>query len=337
MDIVFLPQHLVALVVFIIIIVSLVVAVMRKWMITYALLISNLIVFVLTMIFMDQILGSFNETALMQGKIVFDYAGLGFRPLYLSVEYLPQNYTLFTSMFIHGGFVHIFGNMLVLFFVGVAFEQRVGWKKFLVIYLITGVVGALAHSIFNLDFPNQYVTLIGASGAIFGIMGAFAFAYPRDEVVMPIPLGFFMIMRRIKVIYAVLLFAVLETIIVFIDVNDNTAHFAHLGGLVAGVVLAAILIRRKKVGGTATSETMYYDSYAQQHPRDIDFPSLKKFAITPELRDMLKKIENETVPQVRDIWLEHFFEKAVCPRCGKSLNHFNQKIWCDSCGFKSKY
>jgi hypothetical protein len=135
----------------------------------------------------------------------------------------------------------------------------------------------------------------------------------------------------------VLLFAAIETFLIWISFNDQTAHLAHLGGLAGGAILAAILIRRKKVGSTAKAETIYYDSYAQQQPRDIDFSSLKKLATTPELRDMLKKIENETVPQVRDIWLEHFFEKAVCPRCGKNLNHFNQKVWCDSCGFKSKY
>jgi len=52
---------------------------------------------------------------------------------------------------------------------------------------------------------------------------------------------------------------------------------------------------------------------------------------------MLKRIESETVPQVRDIWLDHFLEKTKCPKCGKTLNHLDNEIWCESCGFKSNY
>ena len=87
---------------------------------------------------------------------------------------------------------------MVFFFVGMAFEQRIGWKKFLTIYLLTGVCGALTHSLLNL---GSGIVLIGASGAIFGILGAFAFSYPRDEVVMPIPLGIIMVFRRIKKVF----------------------------------------------------------------------------------------------------------------------------------------
>ena len=52
---------------------------------------------------------------------------------------------------------------------------------------------------------------------------------------------------------------------------------------------------------------------------------------------MLKKIENETVPQVRDVWLEHFFDNATCPKCRKNLNHFDGKVWCENCGFRTDY
>ena len=106
-------------------------------------------------------------------------------------------------------------------------------------------------------------------------MGAYAFSYPQDKVVMPIPLGFFMILRRIKVIYAVLIFALIETVIVILDVQDNTAHFAHLGGLIGGVVLAAILIKNRKTSNKQ-GETIYYDSYSNQKLKKIDLNQLKK-------------------------------------------------------------
>jgi membrane associated rhomboid family serine protease len=324
MDLVVLEIDPVSIVAIGIMIGSLVFAYVRKRMMTYALIVANFIVFVLTIAFQIQtVFGSVSV-------IIWD---LGFRPIYLSFEYSPQIYTLFTSMFVHSGFAHIIGNMIIFFFMGMAFEQRIGAKKFIIIYLITGVCGALTHSLLNL---GSAITLIGASGAIFGIMGAFAFSYPRDEVVMPIPLGIIMVLRRIKVVYAVLIFAALETVIVMLDVQDNTAHFAHLGGLISGFIMAAILIGRKKTH-TEKGQTIYYDSYTPQTPSKIDLSKLKKLANTSELKEMLKKVENETVPQVRDVWLETFFEKATCPKCKNRINHFNRKVWCEHCGFSTIY
>jgi membrane associated rhomboid family serine protease len=318
MDIVILPISLVSIIAICVIVGTLVIAYSKKLLITYALIFANFIVFVISVIFPE---------------VIYD---LGFRPIYLSPGFTPQLYTLFTSMFIHGGFLHIIGNMMVFFFVGMAFEQRVGWKKFLTIYILTGVCGALAHSLLNL---GSGIVLIGASGAIFGIMGAFAFSYPRDEVVMPIPLGIIMVFRRIKVVYAVLIFAAMETVIVMLDVQDTTAHFAHIGGLVSGVVLAAIIIKNKKAGkeSSASVETIYYDSYPSPKLRKINFSALGKLATNHDLEDELKRIENETVPQVRDVWLEHFLERTKCPRCHKALNHFDGKTWCEDCGFKINY
>jgi membrane associated rhomboid family serine protease len=291
--------------------------IIKKIMISYVLIISNIVIFIFTLIYYNQIV-----------------SGLGFRPIYLSTEFFPQIYTLFTSMFIHGGFAHIFGNMLVFFFVGIPFEQRIGLRKFLIVYLITGVCAALAHSLLNLGSP---IPLIGASGAIFGIMGAFAFSYPRDEIIMPIGIGI-MFLTRIKVMYAVLFFAIIETIVVAIDIQDTTAHFAHLGGLISGFILAAVLIKpKKKVKDGASFQTIYNYPNTPQNNVKKDYPSLRNLADTTELKEMLKKIENETLPQIRDVWLEHYLEKTICPKCKKQLNHFDGKIWCENCGFKTEY
>ena len=301
-----------SLICIIIMIGAIIIAFVKKFLLTYVFIASNFIIFVITII---------------QPEIISE---LGFRPIYLSIEYLPQIYTIFTSMFLHGGFMHIIGNMIILLFMGMAFEQRIGMKNFLAIYILTGICAALSHSFIDL---RSDVPLIGASGAIFGIMGAFAYSYPKDEVIMPIPLGIIMIFRRIKVMYAVVMFAILETIIVFYEAQtemySNTAHLAHVGGLLSGVVIAVVIIGKqgeKTKNGKQTA--IYYDSEQMPKKKQIDFKVLKKLAITPELRDMLKRIENETVMQVRDIWLEHFFEKITCPICGKQLNHNNKKIWC---------
>jgi len=329
MDLVIYPQHWTAFLCIAIMIGALVFAIIKKWMMTYALIITNIIVFVLTIIFFTEIVYGVTDNVQL-------YAGLGFRAIYLQAEQLPQLYTLFTSMFIHGGFLHIFGNMLILFFIGLPFEERIGWKKFILIYLLSGIIGTLAYSVLDL---GSNVPLIGASGAIFGLMGAFAFSYPRDEVVMPIGIGI-LFLTRIKVIYAVAFWAVVETVLIWWEstsgVVSGTAHYAHLGGLIGGALLAAIFLRGRKTH-TKENKTIYYDSFQAQKPIRINYSNLRKLATTPELKKMLDKIEKENVPQVQDIWLEHFLEKVRCPKCSANLNHFDRRIWCENCGFKEKY
>ncbi len=316
MDVVFLQPSWISLVAIGIMVGTLVVAFLKKISLTYSIIIANFFVFLISLFFRTQII---NE--------------LGFRPIYLSLQMFPNVYTLFTSMFVHSDFLHILGNMFVFFFMGIAFEQRVGPKKFLLIYLITGVCGALTHSLLNID---SMIPLIGASGAIFGILGAFAYAYPRDEIVMPVPIGIMFIMR-IKVIYATILFAVFETVIVMFSVQDSTAHFAHLGGLASGVILAAILLRHRTDKQTQTTSISPLDYMQIKKDDTIDFSHLTKLVKTSEEKKILQRIEKENVLQVRNMWLEHFLEKVTCPVCNRPLNHLNRKIWCEQDHFQTDF
>ena len=153
---------------------------------------------------------------------------------------------------------------------------------------------------------------------------------------MPIPVGI-MFITRIKVIYAALLFAVMETIIVILDVKDNTAHFAHIGGLVSGVILAVILIGNQGQKVEQATATVYYDLSQVPKKKKINFTNLKNLATTPEMRQELTKIEQENVLQVRDMWLDHFLEQTRCPKCNKPLQFFNGKIWCEEDHYKTTY
>lgn len=316
MEIVFFEPSYVSLVACAIMIGTLVVAFLRKITLTYAIIIGNFFVFLISLFFRSEII---NE--------------LGFRPVYLSLELFPNSYTLFTSMFVHSDFIHILGNMFVFFFMGVAFEQRIGAKRFLVIYLITGICGALTHSLLNI---GSAIPLVGASGAIFGILGAFAFAYPRDEVVMPVPIGIMFIMR-IKVIYAAILFAILETVIVTLSAPTTTAHFAHLGGLASGVVLAAVLLRKQTREIKRSNQTNPLDYMQIKRTDSINVSHLKQLVKTPEQNKILQRIENENVLQVRDMWLDHFLEKVTCPVCNRTLSHAGRKIWCEQDHFETEY
>jgi len=306
---------MISLLAIVIMIVTLVIGYLRKLMITYTIIIANFLVFALSIFFSrigDQ---------------------LAFNPKYLSLNQFPQLYTLFTSMFVHANFLHILGNMLVFFFIGAAFEQRIGPKKFLFIYLVTGVIGALTFSLANI---NTDVLLVGASGAIFGVLGAFAYSYPRDEVVMPVPIGI-MIIMRIKVIYATIIFSVVETIVVFLSVQDNTAHLAHFGGLVSGVIFAALLVGKQ---GEKLKHNEGMNAYRVAPVSDsdtINFSHLGEIAGTSQLKTMLERIQKENVLQVRNIWLEHFLDRATCPVCGKPLHHLDRKIWCDDKHFQTDY
>ena len=313
MDLVFFQPSIISIVAIAIMIATLILAYVKKIMMTYALIIANLIVFFLSVIFRQEIIGE-----------------LGFRPVYLSLEYSPQIYTLFTAMFLHADILHLIGNMLVFFFMGIAFEDRIGWKRFLIIYLITGICGSLIHSILNLDPSVSSIPLV---------LGAFAYAYPRDEVVMPIPIGIMFIMK-IKVIYAAIIFAVMETVFVFLGGGQsNTAHYAHFGGLISGVIIAAILLERRTEQVNTKGQRIYVDPNTQYEgrPRDINYTTLQELAVTPSLREELKRIKNETVPQVRDIWLNHFLDQTICPKCGKPLKYQSNKIHCENNHFSLKY
>jgi len=271
----------------------------RRIMMTFALITANFLVFFISSLY---------HVAFFE---------LGFQPVYLSDGKILSWYTLVTSMFVHANLPHILGNMLVLFFVGLAFEQRIGSKRFLIIYLITGICGAITFSVVNLEAKTL---LVGASGAIFGILGTFAAAYPRDEVVIPIPIGI-MFITRVRVITAAIVFALFETLMFFFNkyVPDDTAHFAHLGGLVSGMILAMLLIKKEQ-----RYTTVDY----------LDAVNLETLAETPEQHEMVERIKNERIPEVRRLWVARFMETVRCPRCGGSLDFTKKGVVCRNCGFR---
>lgn len=314
------PLSWISIITLCLIIAALILAYVKKIMMTYALVVINFIVFIISLIFQRQIITE-----------------LGFVPAYFSLESLPRLYTLFTSMFVHGGVLHVLMNMLIFFFLGISFEDRIGRNKFIFIYIITGICGALAYSIIN---PGSTTVLVGASGAIFGILGAYAFSYPRDKVVMPIPLPI-MIFTRMRVITAAIMFASIETAYFLLIVEDNIAHVAHLGGLIGGVMLAAVLIRTKP---SMSSQRHRITLGSESQSTGFGFrksntlENLSELAVTDEQKRMVDRIRNENVPEVRKAWIDHFLDTAQCPQCGSKLRH-NQagKIWCNTCDFTTHY
>jgi membrane associated rhomboid family serine protease len=151
----------------------------------------------------------------------------GYIALYSYQSELFRPYQLVTHMFAHGGFMHILFNMYALWMFGSVLERVWGPKKFLIFYLVCGLAAGLAQ-MFTMDLMGSAV---GASGAIMGLLAAFAYLFPNVQFyILPFP---FPIKAKFMVaIYAAIdLFGGLHP-----GASDNIAHFAHLGGLVMGFI-----------------------------------------------------------------------------------------------------
>ncbi len=142
---------------------------------------------------------------------------------------------LFSYMFLHGGLMHIFINMLVLWMFGAEIERTWGSREFLKYYVITGVGAGLIQVIVNaLLFPgNQMVPVVGASGAIYGLLLAFALLFPDREIFLLLA---FILPVRIQAKYLAMIFAGLALFSGLFGGNSGVAHFAHLGGMLVGLV-----------------------------------------------------------------------------------------------------
>jgi len=151
--------------------------------------------------------------------------------------------TLLTSMFIHGGFLHLIGNMLYLWIFGNNIEDLLGPIKFLVFYLVCGLVAALAHI---LTEPGSVVPTVGASGAVSGVLGAYLVAHPRARVVTLVFLGFFIRLIQVPAAVILVFWFVLQIFSGVASLStgvqaSGVAWFAHIGGFLAGVVLIKLL------------------------------------------------------------------------------------------------
>ncbi len=303
---------------------SLIVFYFYRLLYTYGIIVINFVVFLISLVF----------------PVVIN--DLAFRPIYLAFQWFPQLYTLFTSMFLHStqDIFHIVFNTLMFVLVAPHFEQHVGKKKFIALYLVTGVGAAVFHALLvpliPAPFPfNPQIGLIGASGAISGIIGAYAIAYPRDRVFFPV--GFFIM--RIPILFAGVLFLAIQSLYVFVGGDPNVAYLAHIGGFFTGVVLSGLLLRPKILRAEATmpKQGFLFQPNQPSVQKKIDFHTLEKLALTPQEQRQLEKIKEESVPEVRDAWLDHFLDQLACPICNKPLHYQNGRLWCEENHFQKKY
>jgi membrane associated rhomboid family serine protease len=154
--------------------------------------------------------------------------------------------TLFSSMFIHANLMHIVGNMLFLWIFADNVEDRLGHVKFALFYIVCGLAGALLHAITS---PQSTVPMVGASGAISGVMGAYILLYPKARILALIPLGFFLRVMHIPALVFLGIWFLYQFIFGAISIGTRgggVAYFAHVGGFIVGLVCALPFKFRKK-------------------------------------------------------------------------------------------
>ncbi len=178
-----------------------------------------------------------------------DYSRNYFMTLYGVVPAHLRLESLFTYMFLHGGWSHIIGNMLFLWAFGKSLEDAMGHSKFLGFYLSCGVISALVHFVFNY---YSRVPTVGASGAIAGVMGAYLLKFPRSNIRTLVFVFFFVTTVDIPAMFILLYWFVTQLFsgygsIAHTSVSDaGVAWFAHIGGFIAGMVLVQVMGTRQR-------------------------------------------------------------------------------------------
>ena len=163
----------------------------------------------------------------------------GFRPV------APSVLTIFTSMFLHGGWMHLLGNCLFLWIFGDNVEAHLGRKRYLAVYLLTGVGATLFFALFQMGSSTP---LVGASGAISGVLGCYFLWFPHNRVKVLVVFFFFFQVILIPARYVLLFYLVIDNLLPFLFQSgaSNVAHGAHIGGFIAGIGISKILDYRKE-------------------------------------------------------------------------------------------
>jgi membrane associated rhomboid family serine protease len=197
--------------------------------VNYCLLLANIAVFV------------FELSIWAQGGEPWLAAGYGLVPTRFVHDIPGEAFTIFTSMFMHGGWGHLLGNMLFLYIFGDNVEDSIGHTRYLVFYLLSGIGAAAAQVLTN---PASQLPMVGASGAIAGVLGAYLVLYPSAPitVLIPPPLAFFVGLFVVVPAYAVIGVWFLLQLWSGLDSlgqmeTGGVAFFAHVGGFLTGLLL----------------------------------------------------------------------------------------------------
>ncbi len=201
------------------------------------------IILVNTLVFYQQISLDFDQSQ----RFIFQWGAIPYQITHGEVIHVPPSIplplTLFTSMFLHGGFLHLFGNMLYLWIFGNNIEDSLGHFRFFLFYLVSGLLAGLAQIFSN---PESTVPMVGASGAIAGVLGGYLLLFPGARV---LTLFFFFIFIKIVRVPALIVLGFwffIQLLYVMGGAGDSVAFFAHIGGFITGLILVKIFQPRPR-------------------------------------------------------------------------------------------
>ncbi|MFZ2330807.1 MAG: rhomboid family intramembrane serine protease [Atribacterota bacterium] len=178
------------------------------------------------------------------GLIPFELTkGIALNPATPSPIYL----TILFSMFMHGGLVHLLGNMLYLWIFGNNVEDYLGKIRFLIFYILSGIFAAFAQILMA---PGSKVPMIGASGAIAGVLGAYLILFPRARITTLVFFGFFIRLIKLPAIFVLGLWIIFQLFYGLSELSISgggagVAWFAHIGGFMGGIILIKLFSPRK--------------------------------------------------------------------------------------------
>ncbi|MBW4637653.1 MAG: rhomboid family intramembrane serine protease [Gloeocapsa sp. UFS-A4-WI-NPMV-4B04] len=210
--------------------------------VTYGLIAANVLAFLYEANLPPQQLDQFfHLAAVVPRELTYSFNGI---PVH---QVVPEWVTLITSQFLHGGLLHLGGNMLFLWIFGNNVEDRLGHVKYLIFYLACGVLASLTQWFFA---QNSAIPSLGASGAIAGVMGAYILRFPKAEVLTLIPLGFYFPAVRLPAFYFLGFWFLQQAFYGLASLNTPTnigmenggiAYWAHAGGFAFGAILGPLL------------------------------------------------------------------------------------------------
>jgi len=274
------------------------------------------------------------------------YEYLGFNPAVIALR--PwMIYTVITSIFVHGGFLHWLFNSLVLMFLCSYFEYLVGKRNFMKVFIFSAITADLVHLIITLTiFRSIYgpivtsamlrVTLVGASGAIFGVLAAYAILFPTHRVTMFVG---FIPLPGVPIYFAVMITLLFEFMAIIYQPFSTIAHTAHVGGAIGGIIYAYYIHESTPV----MPKTIFPRPRRRYAPKRASFWPLKKeyrfdilreFAYSPYDEELLQRaIDDE---EYRDYWISRLINGKPCPVCGFSLEYddIDGVVRCINCGYE---
>jgi membrane associated rhomboid family serine protease len=291
-----------------------------RFYLSFVLVVINFIVFLL--IFMaDVALGSSGSQEYLS-SLNREY--LGFSPQYLTSGSPAELATIFWHIFAHGSWLHLLGNTIMLFVIGFQLENKVKRAGVALVYFVSGLGGSLLYGAMALltpgSFGSPYSYSVGASGCIFGLLGAYWALYPNDRILFPL-----ILIREYPVWLIAAVYFGFESFLIFVGSGDGINHAAHVGGFVTGIMVAP-LVRATIPSKEVKSEKMSRSS----------LKALRAIADEQGLEDYMRRIEDEDIPEIRTAWTEKMLREASCPRCGGELEVKEDRAACD-CGFRLRF